>query len=316
MAGAAGTAVFFLVDGERLEAQACLLAASLCRHLQDGQRAVAYLREDYAPRLHSFTADVLDAAGVERRLIPDTAGGHRPWTAPYPQGNKILAAAMERDCEVSVFLDTDTVIVRPVDFAAELGEAEIAASVSDYASPATDEESWRSHYALFGLDLPEARLTLRAGRRLTLPPYFNAGVVLFRERDASGAVNGIGRDWLEMASDFDRRQTLPIERAFIDQITLPILGFRRGTPVMPLPQRLNFNIQAFDDAPASEADIAHYHKFGVLWAHEEHGPAAIDALRGLVGRSGVRTFIETFRPHLKVRRMKRHLPVPDGRATA
>ena len=307
MAATTTTEIFFLVDGERLEAQACLLAATLGRHLRPGQRAVACLREDHAPALNPFTAEVLDAAGIGRRIIPGTLGGHDPWTAPYPQGNKILAAAMARDCDVSVFLDTDTLLVRPVDFAAELGGAEIAASVSDYASPATDDESWRSHYALFGLELPEERVKLRAGRRLVMPPYFNAGVILFRERDASGAPTGIGREWLEMASDFDRRQTLPLDRAFIDQLTLPILGVRRGMPVEPLAQRLNFNIQAFGSAPVEAADIAHYHKLGVLWGNEGHGRAALAALRALVGAKGLRAYGDIFGPHLRRRRMRQLL---------
>lgn len=301
------TEVFFLVDGARLEAQTCLLAPSLKAHLTASQKPVAYLREDYAPNLHPMTRDILRDCGVETRLIPGTDQTHAPWTAPYPQGNKILAAATPRDCDVSVFIDTDTVLARPIDFAAELGTAQIAASVSDYSSPATDDDSWRSHYALFGLDLPEKRVQLRAGRRLWMAPYYNAGVVLFAERGPDGQPTGIGPAWLEMARDFDHRQDIPYERAFIDQLTLPILGQQIGAPVKDLDQRLNFNIQSFGDSAPDMADIVHYHNIGVLWAHQDHGAAALQLLLDMIGPDGIRAYAETFRPHIKRRRLKRLL---------
>jgi hypothetical protein len=302
----ARTEVFFLVDGKRLEAQACLLAGTLLRHLGPGQRAVAYVRSDYAPQLEPLTREVLDKAGIALRIMPGTEGGHAPWRAPYPQGNKILAAALARDCAVSVFLDTDTVMVRPVDFAAMLGADGIAAVVSDYAIPATDVESWREHYAMFGLGLPEERVTLHAGRRLTVLPYFNAGVVLWREKDAGGAPTGIGAAWLTMAVRFDAERQVP-DRSFIDQITLPILGHTRNMPVKTLPQRMNFNIQAFGSAAADQADIAHYHNIGVLWAHPEHGLSTLRALQSLIGRDGIDRYVATFFVHLKRSRMKAHL---------
>jgi len=296
------TEIFFLVDGEYLEAQACILAPTLKRHLLPNQRAVAYIRKDYAPRVNPLTHDILDAAGIECRLVAGTNGGHGPWIAPYPPGNKILAAAMDRSCDISVFIDTDTVFARPVDFARELGDAEVAACISDYASPATDEESWKSHYGLFGLDLPEDRVKLYGGKRLTTLPYFNAGMIIFRERNADGSPTGFAKDWLEMASDFDHRQTLPHDRFFTDQLTLPILGYKRGAPVKPLEQRMNFNIQAH-----GSADIAHYHRIGVLWKHPEHGRSALAAMENLIGFEGIETLVRTFGRYLKLRRLRPHI---------
>jgi hypothetical protein len=136
------TDVFFVVDGERLEAQAILLAATLKRHLTPNQTAIAYVREDYADRLDPLTRVVMDRAKVEIRVIPETDGAtHRPWSTPYPQGHKILAAAEPRKATVSVFLDTDTVPMQPVNFAAQLGDALVAVSASDYFATANDDDS-------------------------------------------------------------------------------------------------------------------------------------------------------------------------------
>ncbi len=159
------TDVFFVVDGNRLEAQACLLAPSLRRHLSASQRAVAYVRQDYLPHLLPFTRDVLHASGVEIREIPNTDKGHAPWAAPYPQGNKILAASTPRDCDVSVFLDTDMIMAEPVSFSRMLGAAQIGAVVSDYQASAGQVEDWEHFYDLFGMELPAERVQLHGGRR-------------------------------------------------------------------------------------------------------------------------------------------------------
>jgi len=309
MANSAGVEVFFVVDGPRLEAQACLLAPTLRAHLDArSQRAVAYVRSDYIDKIDPLTAEVLERSGISLREIPHTHLGHLPWSAPYPQGNKLLAAADERDCEVSVFMDTDMVLARPVNFARELGRAQIAASVSDYASPGTDAESWRSHYALFGLDLPEQRVRLRGGRRLTTLPYFNAGLVIFREADANGDPTGIARSWLEAALLLEKAGDAVADRTFIDQLALPILGYKIEAPVKKLAQRMNFNIQAFGAAPASAADIAHYHNIGVLWQHADHARNALAELHALIGPDGIERFAQTFFPHIKRKRMKQYLP--------
>lgn len=307
MAAASITEVFFLIDGVRLELQACLLAPTLHRHLTRNQRPAAYIREDYSDNLAPITREILSAAGVDLRILPDTDGTHRPWTAPYPQGNKILAAAQSRKCDVSVFLDTDTVLVRPVDFAKELGRAEIAASVSDFAASASTEAHWIEYYGLFGMPLPEDRVTLRAGRRLTHLPYFNAGMVIFRERTSKTKPTGIGAEWLAMAAEFDARATMDYDRANIDQLTLPILGYKRGKPVKQLDKHLNFNIEAHGLGEGEAQSIAHYHRVGILWAHAPHSHQTLDCLTTLVGQDGLDRVMQTFLDHIKRKRLKQYL---------
>ncbi len=307
MAASKSTEIFFIVDGARLEAQACLLAPSLKCHLMEGQRAVAYIREDFREQMEPFTVDILIASDVEIRCIPGTDGGHAPWAAPYPHGNKILAAAAPRDCDVSVFLDTDTILTEPVDFASELGDALIAACVSDYAASAGSDEDWAHYYAAFDLPLPTERVQFNAGRKLISLPYFNAGVVLFRERTDDGVPTSVGRDWLKAALQFEREVSRDYLRANIDQFTLPILGYLRGAPVKSLDQHMNFNIQSFGHAPDQRQSVAHYHRLGVLWQHSSHGRLALECLAELRGAAAAEEYLETFGTIAKRKRMKHHL---------
>jgi len=305
--GSLSTEVFFIIDGDWLEAQACLLAPTLKRNLMPGQIGVAYLRQDYLHRLHPFTRAVLDASKVELRTIPETDGTHAPWAKPYPHGNKILAAAQPRDCDISVFLDTDTILVERVNFAEKLGDALIAACVSDYASAAGSDADWTAYYAAFGMEPTQDRVQYNGGRQLVSYPYFNAGVILFREREADGTPTHLGRDWLSVALRFEREVTREYPRANIDQFTLPILGYLRGIPVQSLDQEMNFNVQAFGQGEKQRQSIAHYHRLGILWSHDRHGRMALEALIGVMGPDAVETYLDTFGALAKRKRMKRHI---------
>lgn len=300
------TEVFFIVDGERLEAQACLLAPTLKRHLQVGQRPVAYLREDYADKLDPLTHEVLGAAGIEMRTIAGTADSCAPWTEPYPQGNKILAAAQPRDCEISVFLDTDMILAAPVDFAGELGAAHIGACVSDYSAPGNDDAGWNAFYGCFDLPVPDDRVQLQAGRRLVSYPYFNAGMVVFREA-VDGKRTGIGRQWLATAQKFDREIKIRYNRANIDQFTLPILGYQRGTPVKVMDPRLNFNIQAHGVGEGRAQSIAHYHRIGILWMQPDHSRETLDCLSEWCGPDMINRLLARYPHFMKRSRLKRYL---------
>ena len=307
MAKELSTEIYFIIDGARLEAQACLLAPTLKANMSKSQKAVAYLHQDYRAALDPLTVEVLERAGIETRDIPGRTGAHGPWAAPYPHGNKILAATDHRHCDITVFLDTDVILAEPVDFAGELGKAQIAACVSDYAPSAGSDEDWAHFYEAFDLPPHEERVQYNAGRRIVSFPYFNAGVVIWRERDAKGKPTHIGRDWLTTALSFEQRVTRPYDRTNIDQFTLPILGYLRGKPVKTLDQRLNFNIESFGQGQGHRQSIAHYHRLGILWAHETHGRYALETFTALMGMDATERFLEAFSAHAKRKRMKRHL---------
>ena len=312
----ANTDVFFLVDGPRLEAQAILLASTMKRHLTPAQSAIAYVRQDYVDQIDDLTRLVLDRAKVAIRVIPDTDGGrHAPWSAPYPQGNKLLAAAQPRKAEISVFLDTDTALLQSVDFAAALGDGLVAASVSDYSATANDEESWREFYGLFDLPLPAARVHLRAGRQMESLPYYNAGVVIFRERKGTRRT-GFGPAWLHDAVHFDHHAKAAHERANIDQFTLPITAERLGKPVIGLEQALNYNIQAFGTETDAPLCIAHYHNIGVLWSHGTAARHVLDCLLDMISTDEMDAYINRFFPHIKRSRLKHVLHETQGARAA
>lgn len=296
--------IVFVVDGKRLEAQACLLAPTLKFNLTRQQKAVAYVREDYVESVDALTFEVLDAAAVEVRLITKTIGHHEPWTSPYPQGNKILALAQPRSCDVTVFMDTDMILAEPVDFAKELGDADIGACISDYSTFGATEEAWSAFYGCFGLSLPSERVTLQAGRRLEALPYYNAGMVILREQ-RDGLPTEIGKEWLELAQKFDHQVKSEYNRSNIDQLTLPILGYKRGTPVKAMCPRLNFNIQAHGLGEGRAQSVAHYHTIGVLWAHQNHARFALNCLSDLCGADAIHRVLQRFQPHMKRKRLKR-----------
>ena len=67
----------------------------------------------------------------------------------------MLAKAQRRECDISVYLDTDMVLRQPVDFAGELGDGEVLACTADYIfGPLSTPEAWTNIYTYFGMDLP------------------------------------------------------------------------------------------------------------------------------------------------------------------
>lgn len=287
-----------------MQAQACFLAPSLKRHLDPSVHKIAYFREDAAP-ITAETRRVLEACDVETRAIPGTLpGDENPWRAPYPEGNKLLAARDMRSDGVKVFLDTDVILVRPVDFDRVLGDAAAAATISDYSTLNADEEGWRAFYGLFGLDLPQERLRLLKGRRFETAPYFNAGVVLWRDRPGDAR---FGAAWADNAIRFDHEATTAFNRVNIDQLTLPITGYQLNRPVAPLDIRYNFNLAGRNDDPAQENVVLHYHKFGVLWRYAPAGKAVLEMLRDAVGDEAASAALSAHRDVLQWQKLKRIL---------
>lgn len=296
--------LFLVIDGLKLEAQACLLLPSLRRCLGDDVSVIAYRRQDADAPLQPSTEQVLAACNVEVRGIPGTGPQDQsPWVEPYPVGNKIMAASDPRDCDISVFIDTDMVFVAPIDFAALLDGAEIAAVVSDYSTHSNTEEGWQAFYGLYGLSLPDERVNLLGGRRLLSLPYFNAGMIIFREKFGPDGLS-FGAEWLKDTLRFDHEMTLPILRVNMDQLTLPITSRRLGQRVKQLSNEFNYNIQAYggdtDDAKA----LLHYHKFGVLWAQPHFAHPVLDDLRAVLKDPTLSDFFASFMTILRRKRLK------------
>ncbi|WP_224814521.1 hypothetical protein [Hasllibacter sp. MH4015] len=287
--------LFFVVDGEKLEAQACLLAASIRRHMPKSTPVIAYHRQDY--ELSSFVKSFLKRCKVTLVPLPDTGPDDpNPWSRPWPVGNKNLAKAQKRDCDISVYLDTDMVMMKPVDFEAELGDGEVLACVADYSFGALNSpEAWREVYEFFGMDLPEERIALLAGRKLELPPYFNGGFSIFREKPIGKTKEHFGEAWLADCLKLDHADGFDDAREGLDQTIYPITIRRIGAKFTQGRQAINYNVQAHGVPSGEDIAIAHYHTFGtILRHHPSVGYAAVMNIEHLFGKKVTREFIDTY----------------------
>lgn len=287
---ATSTSLFFIVDGPKLIGQAHFLAASLLRHRDPDWTIIAYHRADAPDPLPASLLWLFDAAGIEPRPIPGTAPGDTPvWHAPYPIGNKILAAAAPRDTAVSVFLDTDVLLNERIDFAELLGDGRIAAGYSDYRT----DVDWQAVYDHFGQPMPDARPGVLKRPNIPYPPYFNAGVIAFDDRRDARGVH-FGEAWLRAARSLENDAPFPLTRNMIDQITLPPLGAQLDSPVRPLAQRYNYNLQGWGAEHLDQAAITHYHQFNVLWSHPEAARPMLETLCDSLPRDRFASFYDGY----------------------
>lgn len=258
--------IFFILDGPKYQAQAILLAATLRYFNEDRFHLIAYVPKGGRKQLERITHRTMQACNVDVRDIEiDSVDGRPPFDGHYPHGNKILAAAQPRETSVSVFLDSDMVCCAPLDFAGLVQRGQMRAVVSDYATGWYSFKRWTKAYRHFGLDVPEQRVQFHRGRQLTSPPYYNAGMVGFREDVASDSQH-LGKVWLETAHDFDWNLDLKYEQTYLDQLSLPIAATRAGLEMPLTPVAYNYNIMRREFDPELDLKILHYHRFVDLWA--------------------------------------------------
>lgn len=221
--------VFVCQQGE-LEAKAMLLAASLRRFLPPGHELVAALPTP-ASRWGSPSPATL--AGLQRLSVRTTQIVN--WVSPdYPIGNKIDCLAVETTCRRTVFLDSDMLLLRPVDLA-PLTSARLAAVPASAAHVGQDD--WARFYRACGLPPPAVvTRTLLSGE--PTPPYFNSGFVSADRAIASALAD----EWNECATRLLAGGDLPrsVRHRFLDQVTLPIAAARLGVDIVPLPPEWNF----------------------------------------------------------------------------
>ncbi|MCT8161174.1 hypothetical protein [Pseudoruegeria sp. SHC-113] len=251
------TGYFFVMDGLRFESQAILLATSLRRQMGPKTPIIAYVSEPKLAEITRVTRHVLRNRNVEIRALSVEGAG---WATPYPHGNKILAACARREgWDVSVFLDTDTVCLAPMDFS-DCAEAPCLAAVPEGVPTwGRNIEDWEAAYASLGLAVPEARVRLTRGRNRRMPPYFNAGLVAFKEEATEGGAR-FPEVWLETARHLDHDTAIAEKRPWLDQISLPIAMARMGARMIVKPESYNYSLYRRDaDQSAAQIHLAHYH---------------------------------------------------------
>lgn len=305
--------VFFIVDGDKLVAQAHLLVCSILEHMHGRCNFIAYSRADATHLVPDSLKRLFDRAGIATRTIPGTEPGvPDPWRRRYPIGNKLLAAADERPGRLSVFIDTDVVFCAPVDFAAELGNGIVGAVLSDYRTGfLPDDRAWQGVYDFFGQSSPDDRPGTLRRPNLSYPPYFNAGVVVLQNR-VHGYDHSVGRRWLDMGLEYDRGSGVPKTPANLDQITLSLLGGSFGDPTRTLPHALNYNIAGWGDAVPEKCRIAHYHRIGKIWQARLVGRQLLASVRRFMPQSDIDDFRKTYGAHLRWRRAAQMLEGASG----
>lgn len=254
----AKTSFLYVVDGPRLQAQALILAHSLrCVHPEAAQ--VAYLPVAGAALLPDAVRATLEGWGVVCRELPEKGG----WRQAYPHGNKILALAEARDAEVSVFLDTDMIAVKPLNDSDLPGPRQVSVVPEGILGWGKDASRWEVAYAQFGLKVPEERVQMLRGRRRLSPPYFNAGFVAIREDDRVEGRN-FGALWLDTARVFDWEVPVGGKRPWLDQASLPIAMARFGFAHRIVDERNNTSISNGRSFQGLDPAIIHYHRAGFL----------------------------------------------------
>lgn len=239
----AGSASVSLVcEPGRLEAQAVLLTASL-RDLHPGLTLIAAV-----PRpLPAPTVQVLDALGVARLPISN------PVAADYPIGNKIAALGVGDTRGLRVFLDSDMLCLRPLDWAV-LRTHPLAAKPADMATFGSDE-LWRCLYERFELTSPVQRVVSSVSQQM-MHPYFNAGMVATTEAAALAPL------WAQICRSIDAMRDVNPRRPWLDQIALPLAAARLGLVTRSLGD--SWNYPAHIKPLLGEPALVHYHRPAVV----------------------------------------------------
>lgn len=298
----AATDIFFVIDGQKLEAQAYFLVASIMEHMRGKGQFYAYKRSnaELPPQLRSF----LEEGEVELRDLPPASPDL--WREAYPIGNKLLAAIDDRPGSVQVFIDTDVVFNTAVDFRTELGTDSVAAVLSDYRSSLHSTAEWKPIFDFYEIEAPAERPGTLKRPWLDYPPYYNSGVVLFRKLAADGKT-AIANEWLRLASELDRCVLLGDARVNLDQLSLSVIDQTTSLSLRRLPNRLNFNVQAWGDAGKDNCNIAHYHVFGALWKARTVGSEACVNLERRIGKARFSQFVSDYRKWIRPRMMRQLL---------
>jgi hypothetical protein len=255
-------AFIFVVDGILLEQQSWLLAASLARAHRGvgGLSFIAYLTSRSLDALSPITRQIYEAMGIETAAI--VLPKHTWRGRQYPQGNKLLACAAPRDVARTTFLDTDMVALRRLDgLGAGLSDHDTVFAVPEGVPSWGDDGRWERAYRFIGQPVPQERVTLMRGRRVSHQPYFNAGFVSFPEQPREADGLRFGAAWLAMASWFDWKCPIAGKRPWLDQITLPLTLYHHGYRWKKLGEIYNYSLSDRPRISRRElkSHLLHYH---------------------------------------------------------
>ena len=223
----------YIVEPPDYQIMACTLLASIRSFFGPDVQAVGYCPEQKMADLHPAVVRAHDLMGAEIRPM-QTEG---MWDAPYPHGNKIIAAMQARDSDYSAFVDSDVLFLRPNDPANLVKPGHVSCSAA--ASLRWAEQSvWDVIYGAFDMPVPTERIRLMRQSGRPKIPYFSAGLVVFPE---DGGAEGRFPDvWHDTARTLDRVKHLENRRPYLDQMTLPLAIKRAGLNWNILPEEQHY----------------------------------------------------------------------------
>jgi hypothetical protein len=230
----------FVCQAGELELKAMLLAASLRRNLRSDHQLVAAVPTPEARwgRPRPETLRFLGELGVD--VVPIT----NEIDSDYPIGNKVSCLLVDLAGDVTVFVDTDMLCLRPFAHFPEF-DAAFCAKPADFYSfrdHNENDEMWEKVYGTFDLAVPRVRMTATVSGE-SMPPYFNAGFVAARRG------TGLGQAWLACCRRIDAN----------DEIALPVAVAQLGLEYRCLDERFNYPCHERRIDRRDPPIFAHYH---------------------------------------------------------
>jgi hypothetical protein len=274
----------FVCQQGPLEVQAMLLAASLRQNARADHQLVAAVPTPEARwgRPRAETVRFLGDLGVEMAPIVNEID------ADYPIGNKVSSLLLDLAGDVTVFVDSDVLCLRPFAGLPEI-EGDFCAKPADgyaFGRHGEHDAEWRKIYRSVDLPVPSARMVATVSGEV-MPPYFNSGFVAVRR-----GVD-LGRAWLACCRRIDADRDVRYKRPWLDQIALPVAVARLGLEYRCLDERFNYPCHRRRIDPRDPPYFAHYHwpevllRDRVLWsacrALARQYPPLAEALRWYPG---------------------------------
>lgn len=246
-------AIVFICQQGDLERQALLLAASLARwSAGTGYRLIAALPVPAA----RWGRPAPETLALLRHLGAQTVDIENQIDQDYPIGNKISCLMVEHDADVTLFLDSDMLCLRPLPDPRSF-VTPFAAKVADANTFTSDDAVWEKVYARCGLSMPADRV-IASTTGESMPPYFNAGFI------AVHAGIDFGTTWRDVCLAIDADPSIPNKRPWLDQIGLPVTVRALGIDYTCIDESLNFPCYARPIDPAHPPYLAHYHRPSAL----------------------------------------------------
>lgn len=243
--------VFYIIDLGKIEWQSILFASSFLKFANsDYIDLVAYAPNDRIDQIDETVIKFHQANNIKIEVFENTS----PFVSLYPLGNKILASALSKEADYSLFLDTDTLFMKKVDLVGKFCNGNILGRDAPAKPWSKNEDSWQVIAKHFNIELKEAYKFSNG-----YLPYLNGGVLGFPTRLPNGEY--LGESWLRTAIEIDHVIDVTDKRPWLDQVAFATTIMLSNIQVDRLPLDWNFSInsKANKETVGFNTNILHYH---------------------------------------------------------